>query len=106
MLEIMKSIFRMDQDQGVRRIALQEFNIQDGYYEYETHIFFDDAFQLRYMAYCTKYLFIERCCYIALCNACNSIILQQSGRLQLTASTEFICKGLYQRGRHSCPTHS
>ncbi len=45
----MKSIFRMDQDQGIRRIALQEFAIQDGYYEYETHIFFDDAFQLRYV---------------------------------------------------------
>jgi len=47
MLEIMKSILRMDEDQGVRRIAAQQFQIVDNYYEYETHILFDDAFQLR-----------------------------------------------------------
>jgi len=44
----MKSILRMDQDQNIRRIALRDLNIQEGYYEYETNIFFDDAFQLRY----------------------------------------------------------
>ena len=48
MLEVLKSILRMDQNQSSGRIALQKFEIQDEYYEYETHIFFDDAFRPRY----------------------------------------------------------
>ncbi|XP_065572052.1 chitin synthase chs-2-like isoform X2 [Artemia franciscana] len=45
MKEYLKSVFRMDEDQSVRRIAQKYLSIVDpDYYEYETHIFFDDAF--------------------------------------------------------------
>ncbi|ODM95932.1 Chitin synthase 6 [Orchesella cincta] len=48
MMEMLKSIFRMDEDQCARRVALKYFEVVDpGYYEFETHIFFDDAFELR-----------------------------------------------------------
>ncbi|ODN00837.1 Chitin synthase 1 [Orchesella cincta] len=47
MIEMLKSIFRMDQDQSARKIARRMFEINDpGYYEIETNIFFDDAFEL------------------------------------------------------------
>ncbi|OXA64962.1 Chitin synthase 1 [Folsomia candida] len=47
MIEMLKSIFRMDADQCARRVALKYFEYRDpAYYEFETHIFFDDAFQL------------------------------------------------------------
>ncbi|KAF5272147.1 hypothetical protein FQA39_LY01229 [Lamprigera yunnana] len=45
MLEFLKSIFRLDEDQCARRLVKEklEFDMSD-YYELETHIFFDDAF--------------------------------------------------------------
>ncbi|CAL8111798.1 unnamed protein product [Orchesella dallaii] len=47
MIEMLKSIFRLDQDQSARRIARRLFEYNDpGYYEIETNIFFDDAFEL------------------------------------------------------------
>ncbi|KAF2352209.1 Nucleotide-diphospho-sugar transferase, partial [Trinorchestia longiramus] len=47
MMEFLKSIFRMDEDQSARRITLKFLNIVDNdYYEFETHIFFDDAFEI------------------------------------------------------------
>ncbi|XP_059481100.1 chitin synthase chs-2-like [Neocloeon triangulifer] len=49
MMEILKSIFRMDEDQSARRMAQQWLQIVDpDYYEFETHIFFDDAFLPEY----------------------------------------------------------
>ncbi|XP_059350344.1 chitin synthase chs-2-like isoform X1 [Daphnia carinata] len=47
MLTFLKSIFHMDEDQSARRVAQKYLKIVDpDYYEYETHIFFDDAFEL------------------------------------------------------------
>ncbi|KAK9695518.1 hypothetical protein QE152_g32521 [Popillia japonica] len=45
MMEFLKSIFRMDEDQCARRTVREQlgFNLPD-YYEIETNIFFDDAF--------------------------------------------------------------
>nr|AFK08615.1 chitin synthase 2 [Locusta migratoria] len=46
MLEMLKSVFRMDIDQSARRLARKYFGINDpDYYEFETHILFDDAFE-------------------------------------------------------------
>ncbi|CAG9760021.1 unnamed protein product [Ceutorhynchus assimilis] len=45
MMEFLKSIFRMDEDQAAHRIVKQYLQYPDeGYYDWETHIFFDDAF--------------------------------------------------------------
>ena len=47
MLEMIKSLFRMDEDQSARRVAQKYLKVVDpDYYEFETHIFFDDAFEL------------------------------------------------------------
>jgi chitin synthase len=47
MMEMMKSLFRMDEDQSARRVAQKYLKVVDpDYYEFETHIFFDDAFEL------------------------------------------------------------
>nr|AHX26704.1 chitin synthase [Owenia fusiformis] len=47
MMKLLKSIFRMDVDQCARRNAREFFGIKDpDYYEYETHILFDDAMDL------------------------------------------------------------
>eukprot|EP00092_Neocalanus_flemingeri_P023256 GFUD01025217.1.p1 GENE.GFUD01025217.1~~GFUD01025217.1.p1 ORF type:complete len:1610 (-),score=293.97 GFUD01025217.1:361-5190(-) len=47
MLEMMKSLFRMDEDQSARRVAQKYLKVVDpDYYEFETHIYFDDAFEL------------------------------------------------------------
>nr|QAX32942.1 chitin synthase II [Diabrotica virgifera virgifera] len=45
MVEFLKSVFRLDEDQCAHRIVRQylQFQLPD-YYELETHIFFDDAF--------------------------------------------------------------
>nr|QCI31493.1 chitin synthase [Grandidierella japonica] len=48
MMEMLKSILRLDEDQSARRITLKFLNIVDNdYYEFETHIFFDDAFEIK-----------------------------------------------------------
>ncbi|XP_053386467.1 chitin synthase chs-2-like isoform X2 [Mercenaria mercenaria] len=45
MTQILKSLFRMDEDQCARRNLQLFFGIRDpDYYEFEAHIFFDDAF--------------------------------------------------------------
>ncbi|CAF0706559.1 unnamed protein product [Brachionus calyciflorus] len=45
MTQLLKSIFRLDRDQHARRMAKKLLNINDpDYYKFETHIFFDDAF--------------------------------------------------------------
>lgn len=47
MIEFFKSIFRMDEDQSARRVAQKYLGIIDpDYYELETHIFMDDAFEV------------------------------------------------------------
>ena len=43
MREILKSLFRIDNDYHARRLALQLYAREDDYYEWESHIFFDDA---------------------------------------------------------------
>ncbi|XP_041374239.1 chitin synthase chs-2-like [Gigantopelta aegis] len=46
MIQMLKSVFRMDSDQSARRTAQIFFNITDpDYYEFEAHVFFDDAFE-------------------------------------------------------------
>ncbi|XP_041375040.1 chitin synthase chs-2-like [Gigantopelta aegis] len=46
MIQMLKSVFRMDCDQSARRTAQIFFNITDpDYYEFEAHVFFDDAFE-------------------------------------------------------------
>ncbi|XP_035215199.1 chitin synthase chs-2-like isoform X2 [Stegodyphus dumicola] len=47
MLQMLKSVVRMDEDQCARRNAQKYLRIVDpDYYEFEVHIFFDDAFEL------------------------------------------------------------
>ena len=47
MLAMLKSVFYMDEDQSARRVAQKYLKIVDpDYYEFETHVFFDDAFEL------------------------------------------------------------
>ncbi|CAL4061130.1 unnamed protein product, partial [Meganyctiphanes norvegica] len=47
MLEMLKSLFRMDEDQCARRVAQKYLQVIDpDYYEFETHMFFDDAFEI------------------------------------------------------------
>ncbi|XP_046403163.1 chitin synthase chs-2 isoform X1 [Ischnura elegans] len=47
MIEMLKSILRLDEDQSARRVAQKYLRVVDpDYYEFETHIFFDDAFEL------------------------------------------------------------
>lgn len=47
MTQMLKSVLRMDEDQSARRNAQKYLRIIDpDYYEFETHIFFDDAFEL------------------------------------------------------------
>ncbi|CAO1401711.1 unnamed protein product [Diamesa hyperborea] len=47
MIEFLKSIIRLDEDQCARRVAQKYLRIVDpDYYEFETHIFFDDAFEI------------------------------------------------------------
>ena len=46
MMEMLKSIFRVDQDYSSRRILRKHFKVKDPYYyEWETHIFFDNCFK-------------------------------------------------------------
>lgn len=46
MIQLLKSIFRCDRDQCARRIAKKYFQNDDPeYYEFEAHIFFDDAME-------------------------------------------------------------
>ena len=46
-MEMLKSLFRMDEDQSARRVAQKYLKVVDAdYYEFETHIFFDDAFEI------------------------------------------------------------
>ncbi|KAL0894833.1 hypothetical protein ABMA27_013353 [Loxostege sticticalis] len=47
MIEFLKSIFRLDEDQSARRVAQKYWGIVDpDYYELESHIFMDDAFEV------------------------------------------------------------
>ncbi|XP_076671625.1 hyaluronan synthase-like protein kkv isoform X6 [Andrena cerasifolii] len=47
MMEFLKSILRLDEDQCARRVAQKYLKVVDpDYYEFETHIFFDDAYEL------------------------------------------------------------
>lgn len=47
MIQMLKSVMRMDEDQSARRNAQKYLRIVDpDYYEFEVHIFFDDAFEL------------------------------------------------------------
>ncbi|XP_073988781.1 hyaluronan synthase-like protein kkv isoform X1 [Rhodnius prolixus] len=47
MMEMLKSILRMDEDQCARRVAQKYLRVVDpDYYEFETHIFFDDAYEI------------------------------------------------------------
>nr|ADR73029.1 chitin synthase [Laodelphax striatellus] len=47
MMEMLKSILRMDEDQCARRVAQKYLRVVDpDYYEFETHIFMDDAFEI------------------------------------------------------------
>lgn len=47
MMEMLKSILRMDEDQCARRVAQKYLRVVDpDYYEFETHIFMDDGFEI------------------------------------------------------------
>ncbi|XP_071447222.1 chitin synthase chs-2-like [Hetaerina americana] len=47
MMEMLKSIMRLDSDQSARHNAQQYFRVVDpDYYKLEIHVFFDDAFEL------------------------------------------------------------
>ncbi|KAK7493294.1 hypothetical protein BaRGS_00015420, partial [Batillaria attramentaria] len=45
MVQMIRSIVRLDTDQSARRIAIKAFEAESDYYEFEAHIFFDDAFE-------------------------------------------------------------
>src|SRR5699024_2602004 len=47
LVQMLKSIMRMDEDQAQRRLAVKWLNVSErqvDYYEFETHLFVDDAF--------------------------------------------------------------
>ncbi|XP_047516301.1 chitin synthase chs-2 isoform X2 [Pieris napi] len=47
MMEFLKSILRLDEDQCARRVAQKYLRVVDpDYYEFETHIYLDDAFEI------------------------------------------------------------
>ena len=47
MLEMLKSLFRIDYDYSARRLSQKYLGVVDqDYYEWETHILFDDAFEV------------------------------------------------------------
>ncbi|CAG9784364.1 unnamed protein product [Diatraea saccharalis] len=47
MMDFLKSIFRLDEDQSARRVAQKYLGIVDSdYYELEAHMFMDDAFEV------------------------------------------------------------
>ncbi|KOB69511.1 Chitin synthase [Operophtera brumata] len=47
MVEFLKSILRLDEDQCARRVAQKYLRVVDpDYYEFETHIYLDDAFEI------------------------------------------------------------
>lgn len=47
MRQMLKSVLRIDSDQAARRLAQKYFKVVDpDYYEFEAHIFFDDAFEI------------------------------------------------------------
>lgn len=47
MMEMLKSLFRVDMDYSARRLAQKYMDVMDqDFYEWETHILFDDAFEL------------------------------------------------------------
>jgi chitin synthase len=47
MIEMLKSVFRVDMDYSARRLAQKYLQVIDpDYYEFETHFLFDDAFQV------------------------------------------------------------
>ena len=55
MMEMLKSIFRMDEDQCARRVALKFFEVVDpGYYEYES--------KLHAVNYCRSDYVSDVCC--------------------------------------------
>ncbi|XP_071085236.1 chitin synthase chs-2-like isoform X2 [Haliotis cracherodii] len=45
MNQMLRSVYRLDEDQSARRKAIKTFETDVDYYEFEAHIFFDDAFQ-------------------------------------------------------------
>ncbi|XP_067668564.1 chitin synthase chs-2-like isoform X1 [Haliotis asinina] len=45
MIQMLRSVYRLDEDQSARRKAIKTFETDIDYYEFEAHIFFDDAFQ-------------------------------------------------------------
>ncbi|XP_041375046.1 chitin synthase chs-2-like [Gigantopelta aegis] len=45
MIQMMRSVLRLDEDQSARRKAIKTFETDIDYYEFEAHIFFDDAFE-------------------------------------------------------------
>ncbi|XP_076459247.1 chitin synthase chs-1-like isoform X2 [Babylonia areolata] len=45
MIQMIRSIVRLDEDQSARRIAIKAFEAESDYYEFQAHIFFDDAFE-------------------------------------------------------------
>ncbi|XP_037071620.1 chitin synthase chs-2-like [Pollicipes pollicipes] len=47
MMDMLKSVLRMDEDQSAMKVAQEYLKVRDkDYYEFETHIFFDDAFEM------------------------------------------------------------
>lgn len=48
MIQLLKSIFRMDVDQATRKYMAENMKMNCDPYEFEAHIFFDDAFQYNY----------------------------------------------------------
>ncbi|XP_037075045.1 chitin synthase chs-2-like isoform X2 [Pollicipes pollicipes] len=47
MMEMLKSVLRLDEDQSAMKVAQEYLKVRDkDYYEFETHIFFDDAFEM------------------------------------------------------------
>ena len=47
MLNMLTSVLRLDKDNFTQRIALHKFGVQDNFYEFQTHVFLDAAFEGR-----------------------------------------------------------
>ncbi|CAH1797404.1 unnamed protein product [Owenia fusiformis] len=72
MVQMLKSVMRMDTDQSARRLAQDAFGIKDpDYYEFETHIFFDDCMEQTEDDKFIPNQFVKQLCELIVRAACS-----------------------------------
>lgn len=81
MIEMLKSILRMDEDQSARRVAQKYLKIVDlDYYEFESKAFFWSSVLLLFL----HYFILLKCCFIRTCSSGINIQLMPCVGVLLT----------------------